>query len=102
MSFEVNEIQSSLREEVRRFLTDRAGSEALRRAVEEMDGFDPGLWTTAAGELGWCGLSVAEGNGGLGMGATGSTVLLEECGRRLACMPFWSTTCLAAPMTPAT
>lgn len=99
---ELTEDQLFLREEARRFLSEHAGSEALRNAVENLNGFDATLWRRISGELGWCGVAIAEAHGGLGLGALEASLLLEETGRRLACVPLWSTIGLAAPLIAAT
>jgi acyl-CoA dehydrogenase len=92
--------QTHIRDEARRLLAERAGSEQLRRAIKA-DGFDAALWATIAGELGWCAVAVPEEAGGLGLGTFELVLLAEECGRRLAPAPFWSTACLAAPLVAA-
>lgn len=101
MALELTDEQTLLGDEARRFLDDRAGPDALRRAVESGNGHDAGLWRTVAGELGWCALPIDEAHGGLGLGAVETTLLLEQCGRRLACIPLWSTMCLATPVIAA-
>jgi len=101
MDLDLTEEQLLLRDEALRLLGDRAGSAQMRRAAEEREGFDPELWSIVADELGWCGLAIPPENGGLGMGAMETTLLLEACGRHLACIPLWSTICLAAPLIGA-
>jgi alkylation response protein AidB-like acyl-CoA dehydrogenase len=90
--------QQMIREEARRFLAVRASSEAVRRVVDAGGGTDADLWAAIAGELGWCGMAIPEQYGGLGLGATELALLLEQTGSRLACVPFWATVCLAAPL----
>jgi len=99
MNLELSPDRIFMRDEARRLLAERAASTALRRAVEA-GGFDAGLWTTI-GELGWCAVAIDEAAGGLGLGAMELALLAEECGRRLAPVPFWSTSCLAAPVVSA-
>ncbi|MDI9682746.1 acyl-CoA dehydrogenase family protein, partial [Burkholderia cenocepacia] len=53
-------------------------------------------YTRCAGELGWNALALPEAAGGLGLGAVEQTVLMEQLGRRVACVPYFSTACLAA------
>lgn len=43
-------------------------------------------------------MAIPEEFGGLGLGATEVAILMELTGQRLACAPFWSTVCLAAPL----
>jgi alkylation response protein AidB-like acyl-CoA dehydrogenase len=59
-------------------------------------GFDAALWQRIAGEMGWCGTHIAEAHGGLGLGLVELALLQEQTGRRLACVPFFSSVCLAA------
>lgn len=101
MDLELTEEQLLLRDEALRLLGDRAGSAQMRRAADERNGFDSDLWNIVAAELGWCGLTIPQEDGGLGMGAMETTLLLEACGRHLACIPLWSTICLAAPLIEA-
>lgn len=100
MDLKLGEDQIFMRDEARRLLAERAGSEQIRRATGA-GGFDAGLWRTVGAELGWCAVAVPEEAGGLGLGTMELVLLAEECGRRLAPLPFWSTACLAAPLVAA-
>ena len=99
MNLELSPDRIFMRDEARRLFAGRCDSAALRRAAEA-GGFDAGLWRTI-GELGWCAVALDEASGGLGLGAMELALLAEECGRRLAPVPFWSTSCLAAPVVSA-
>ena len=101
MDLNFSEDQRSLRDEVRRLLNDRASSAAMREAAEKNGGFDPSLWDMAAAELGFCATNVPEAYDGLGLGAMELALLLEECGRRLACIPAWSTIAMGTPLIVA-
>lgn len=98
MDLNFSEEQRSLRDEVRRFLADRAGSAAMRAAAEQKGGFDQELWDMAAAELGFCATNVPEAHDGMGLGAVELALLMEECGRRLACIPAWSTIAMGTPL----
>ena len=98
MDLNFSEDQRSLRDEVRRLLNDRASSAAMREAAEKNGGFDASLWDMAAAELGFCATNVPEAFDGLGLGAMELALLLEECGRRLACIPAWSTIAVGTPL----
>jgi alkylation response protein AidB-like acyl-CoA dehydrogenase len=100
MDLKLSPDQIFMRDEARRLLADRASSEALRRAIDA-GGFDAGLWKTVGAELGWCAVAVPEVSGGLGLGALELVLLAEECGRRLAPVPLWSTACVAVPLIAA-
>lgn len=99
MNLELSPDRIFMRDEARRLLAERCDPAARRRAAEA-GGFDAGLWTTI-GELGWCAVAIDEAVGGLGLGTMELALLAEECGRRLAPVPFWSTACLAAPVVSA-
>lgn len=98
MDLNFSEDQRSLRDEVRRFLADRAGSASMREAAENKSGFDAALWDMAAAELGFCAIIVPEQYEGMGLGAVELALVMEECGRRLACIPAWSTIAMAIPL----
>lgn len=99
MNLELSPDRIFMRDEARRLLAERCDPAARRRAAEA-GGFDAGLWRTI-GELGWCAVAIDEAAGGLGLGAMELALLSEECGRRLAPVPFWPTACLAVPLVSA-
>jgi len=101
MDLNFSEDQRSLRDEVRRLLNDQASSASMREAAEKNGGFDASLWDMAAAELGFCATNVPEAYDGLGLGAMELALLLEECGRRLACIPAWSTIAMGTPLIAA-
>jgi len=86
--------QEAVRDAIRDVLREQAGPERLRIAMATAEGFDAGLWATAA-ELGWFGLTVAEAVGGAGYGLPEAMVLFVELGRTLAPGP-WLGTVVAA------
>ena len=59
------------------------------------DGFGHGLWKQMA-EMGFTGMLVDEGDGGLGMGHVEAGIVLEEIGRNLTPSPFLTSSVLAA------
>jgi len=65
------------------------------RDRECKDGFGHGLWKQMA-EMGFTGLLVPEGDGGLGMGHVEAGIVLEEIGRNLTPSPFLTSSVLAA------
>ncbi|NIE63691.1 acyl-CoA dehydrogenase family protein [Burkholderia sp. Ax-1719] len=85
-----------IRDSAAEVLAQQSASAEVRRAIERHAGYDAALWQTMAGELGWCGLSVPEQAGGAGLGATALVLLMEQIGRRLACVPYFGTAVLAA------
>lgn len=59
------------------------------------DGFGHALWKQMA-EMGFTGMLVGEGDGGLGMGHVEAGIVLEEIGRNLTPSPFLTSSVLAA------
>ncbi|MGY1739438.1 MULTISPECIES: acyl-CoA dehydrogenase family protein [unclassified Blastococcus] len=88
--------QEELRDTVRAFLDRHCGSEDVRRQMATERGWDPAVWRRAATELGLTGLEVPEELGGAGAGFGEVAVVLEETGRSLACLPYFSTVVLAS------
>jgi alkylation response protein AidB-like acyl-CoA dehydrogenase len=79
-----------LRDEARRWLTERVTPADLRRLASDPRGDDPACWKEL-GELGWTGLVVPEKFGGAGFGAVHLAVIAEESGRRLLPSPLLPT-----------
>ncbi|MFM0729805.1 acyl-CoA/acyl-ACP dehydrogenase [Paraburkholderia sediminicola] len=96
MNLALSEEQTMIRDSAAEVLAERSASAAVRQAIEHSAGRDDGLWHTLASELGWCALTVPEAVGGAGLGAMELVLLMEQMGRRLACVPYFSTVCLAA------
>lgn len=91
MNFGFTPEQEQLRDQLRRFLDDRAPMPVVRNLVAQAPGFSRELWRAAA-ELGWLGLVVPEDYDGLGLGWVDVLVVLEETGRSLFPSPFISHT----------
>ncbi len=94
MNFDFSEDLNMLREQARRFLTERCPPAAARKALEGGPALDTALWQEIAG-LGWLGAAVSEEYGGIGLGHEGLCVLAEEIGRAIAPVPFSSSVYLA-------
>jgi alkylation response protein AidB-like acyl-CoA dehydrogenase len=88
--------QEALRAEARRWLEERYPPERVAELADSDAGWDPSSWAELA-ELGWLGVSVAEDEGGAGLGFLEEAVLFEELGRALYPGPFFSTVALALP-----
>lgn len=95
MNFEFSPPQVELRETARRFLTKHCPATAVHAMLESAAPYDAALWTGLA-EMGFLGLALPEGYGGLGLGHLELCVLAEELGRVLAPVPFSSSLYLAA------
>lgn len=85
--FGLREEHALVRDEARRFLSERCPMIEVRRVVEEPAGYDPDLWKEI-GRLGWLGLEVPEPLGGAGLGSLAGALLLEETGRCLLPSPL--------------
>jgi acyl-CoA dehydrogenase len=95
MNFDFSDELKQLREEAKRFLSERNALAAARRVLDGNSGYDPTLWREIA-EMGWIGAAIPEEFGGAGLGHLGLCVLAEELGAALAPVPFASTAYLAA------
>ena len=102
MAFALNEEQSLLQEQAKKFFQEEMPVAHLRhlRDTEDAIGFDPKLWRQM-GELGLTGTLIAEDFGGTDFGALGLCVICEEAGRTLAPSPLFSTSLLAAAIISA-
>jgi alkylation response protein AidB-like acyl-CoA dehydrogenase len=100
MHFAFTPEQEALRAEARRWLDEHYPPERVAELADSDAGWDPASWGELA-ELGWLGVSVAEEEGGAGLGFLEEAVLLEELGRALYPGPYFSTIALALPMLEA-
>ncbi|WDD92163.1 acyl-CoA/acyl-ACP dehydrogenase [Burkholderia sp. FERM BP-3421] len=96
MDLALTDEQTMIRAAAADVLAERSASAEVRRALARSAGRDDALWTTLAGELGWNALALPEAVGGTGLGAVEQMLLMEQLGARLACVPYFPTTCLAA------
>lgn len=76
------------------FLGASSDIAAVRAAFDSADGFDRNLWRGVA-ELGWCGIGLPEEAGGLGLGWVELSLLQEQLGRHLSCVPYFDSVVLA-------
>ena len=90
MNFDFSDEQKLLREQARKFLTEKCTTRAVRKVFEGSEGHDRALWKQIA-EMGWLGTAIPEDYGGLGLGYLELCVIAEELGRALAPVPFSST-----------
>jgi alkylation response protein AidB-like acyl-CoA dehydrogenase len=94
MNFAFSDEQQALRDQARKFLSDRAAPARVRRILESSEPYDRDLWR-GMGELAWTGTAIPETHGGAGFGHLELCVLAEELGRSLAPTPFSSSVYLA-------
>ena len=95
MTLAFSDEHEELRVSVRRFLAERAPTEAVRRVMESAPGHDPAVWDLMAGQLGLPAIALPEEYGGLGLGPVELGIVLEELGRALSPEPFLSSVALA-------
>jgi len=87
MDFGFTPEQTELRAQARRFLDHEMPLDRVLAWSADPRPLDRALWTRMA-ELGWCGVTVPEAHGGLGLGCVDLIVLLEEIGRTLCPTPL--------------
>jgi alkylation response protein AidB-like acyl-CoA dehydrogenase len=91
VNFDFSDDQKSLKDQARKFLTEKAGPKAARVVLnDDKISYDKDLWRAVA-DLGWLGAAIPEEYGGLGLGRLELCVLAEELGRAVAPIPFSST-----------
>ncbi|MDO4723337.1 MAG: acyl-CoA dehydrogenase family protein [Comamonadaceae bacterium] len=86
MDFNFTPEQEQLRDAVGKWVEKAYGFER-RRAIVAEGGFDRSVWGELA-ELGLLGLTVAEQDGGMGMGAVEAMIVLEELAKGLVLEPY--------------
>ena len=90
MNFDYTDDQKALKEEARRFLAAASPLTVARAVLENPEaGYDTALWGRIV-EQGWCGASIPENYGGLGLGYVELCALAEELGRAVSPIPFAS------------
>ncbi|MBN2972142.1 acyl-CoA dehydrogenase family protein [Roseomonas aeriglobus] len=92
MPLYLNDEQTMLRDTAKDFVADAAPVSHLRalRDANDPAGFSRDLWKQFA-EMGFTGILIPEGDGGLGLGHVEAGVVLEEIGRNLSPSPFLTT-----------
>ena len=95
MNFDFSDDQKQLRDQARRFLTEKSPPKAVRQVLEGKAPYDRELWKGFA-ELGFLGVAIPEEFGGTGAGHLELAVIAEEIGRADAAVPMSSSIYLAA------
>jgi len=95
LNFDFSDEQKQLRDEARRFLTDRSSMKAVRAILDTDERYDAELWKGMA-ELGFLGAAIPEQYGGVGLGHLELCVIAEELGRANAPIPVASSIYQAA------
>src|SRR5437879_578659 len=94
MDFTFSPEQDALRDAGRNPLATQAPGTYVRRMIDDDAGVSPELWAKLAG-LGWLGLLIPEGHGGLGLGLVDAVVVQEEMGKLPFPGPYFSSAILA-------
>src|SRR5437667_625992 len=95
MNFDFSDEHKQLRDEARKFLTEKCPPKAVRTVLDGKQPYDRELWKGLA-DMGFLGVAIPEPFGGAGAGHLELCVIAEEIGRALAPVPFSSTVYLAA------
>ncbi|MEY9425891.1 alkylation response protein AidB-like acyl-CoA dehydrogenase [Bradyrhizobium ottawaense] len=95
MNFDFSDDQKQLRDQARKFLTEKCSPKAVRVVLDGKAPYDKELWKGLA-EMGFLGVAIPEEFGGAGAGHLELCVIAEEMGRANAPVPFSSTVYLAA------
>ncbi|MBV8976438.1 MAG: acyl-CoA/acyl-ACP dehydrogenase [Alphaproteobacteria bacterium] len=95
MNFDFSEEQKQIKDQARKFLSEKCSTKTVRALYNGAGGSDAALWRQIA-EMGWMGTAIPEEFGGLGLGYLELCVVAEELGRALAPVPFSSTVYLFA------
>src|SRR5579871_6607924 len=95
MNFDFSDDQKQLRDQARKFLSEKCPPKAVRTVLDGKEPYDRTLWKGLA-EMGFLGVAIPEEFGGAGAGHLELCVIAEEIGRALAPVPFSSTVYLAA------
>jgi len=95
MNFDFSDDQKQLRDQARKYLTEKCSPKAVRAVLDGKAPYDKELWKGLA-EMGFLGVAIPEEFGGAGAGHLELCVIAEEMGRALAPVPFSSTVYLAA------
>ena len=97
MSVGMTAERRELAQNVRGFVNRNVPMSAVRRLMEEPEGFDRDVWRQLADQLALQGIAVPEIYGGAGYGYAELAVVFEELGRSLVPSPFFGTVALALP-----
>ena len=95
MNFDFSDDQKQLRDEARRFLSEKRPPKAAREVIDGKEPYERELWKGLA-DMGFLGVAIPEAFGGSGAGHLELCLIAEEMGRALAPVPFSSTVYLAA------
>ncbi len=95
MQFAFTEEQEQFRDVVARFCRDKSPITAVRQLMDTDVGFDAAVWAQLCQEVGLIGIHIAEEKGGAGFGPVELGIVMEEFGRSLIPVPYFSCAVLA-------
>ena len=90
MNFDFSDDQKLLKDQARKFLTDKCSRQVVRSVLDNSENqYSKKLWQEIV-NMGWTATAIPEEYGGLGLGMLELCVIAEELGRSLAPIPFSS------------
>lgn len=90
MNFDFSDDQKILKDQARKFLTDKCSRQVVRSVLDNSENqYSEELWQEVV-NMGWTATAIPEEYGGLGLGMLELCVIAEELGRSLAPIPFSS------------
>ncbi|HEY0651017.1 acyl-CoA dehydrogenase family protein [Phenylobacterium sp.] len=95
MNLDFSDDQKQLQDQVRRYLTEKCPTTAVRAILEGPEPFDRALYK-GLGEMGVLGAAIPEEYGGVGLSHLELCLVAEELGRAIAPVPVSSSIYLAA------
>lgn len=90
-----SDTESALRDSVRRLFTEQLPPDVVAGSYDNPPPDVSKVWTTAATDLGLAGLLIPESLGGAGASEREAAVVMEEVGRVVAPVPFFTSAVLA-------
>ena len=100
MDLSLNEEQKMIAESAVVFLQEKSTTAQVRKVAETEGGLDRALWQEVV-DMGWCGVALPEAAGGMGLGLRELTLLQEQMGYHLACVPFFDAVVALTPLWKA-
>ncbi|NYT61653.1 acyl-CoA dehydrogenase family protein [Alcaligenaceae bacterium] len=97
MNLVLTQEQQLIRDSVHDYLAGSYDFSAHFAQLDSKTALDAGRWNDMA-QLGWLGINVSEGAGGIGGTAMDAWVVMEGLGASLCCEPVLSTAVLSAPL----
>lgn len=95
MQFAFTEEQEQFRDIVNRFCRDKSPASVVRQLMTTERGFDQGIWKQLCQEIGLAGIHIPEDKGGGGFSSVELGIVMEEFGRSLLPVPYFSCSVLA-------